>query len=286
MLSSVIRYGASAPVDAAVENYVQGWQQLREYDQKHHNPPVIVSLNIDRLRRQATRFLTRKSGNPETPFIVGITGASASGKTTFQKGLREKTGPFMNGVTVDNYFRDYSKKYSELGRDQFFTTVNLDTPKAYDLNLLAKHLRALRKGKTVRSPHYDFDTCTSVPNRIAIKPTPVLSVEGTMALVKWRLRRLYDLSVFMDAPRGVIETRWKKRQERIAGAMPSQMKEKFFASVMKGYDRYIACKKGKATLVLNATASLEDMDKVQGDMANLLNRMASRRDREGAKLVG
>ncbi|MBF6150623.1 zeta toxin family protein, partial [Nocardia nova] len=64
------------------------------------------------------------------PFVIGIAGGSASGKTTLARALAEALGKRVALLPMDHYYRDLSHlPFSERLR------VNYDHPEAFDLAL-------------------------------------------------------------------------------------------------------------------------------------------------------
>jgi uridine kinase len=85
------------------------------------------------------------------PIIIGISGASASGKSLLANTIVNELG--SNKVVViseDAYYRDHSNIPFE---DR--TKINYDHPDALDHELLCQHLGQLSTGKTVNIPIYN-----------------------------------------------------------------------------------------------------------------------------------
>ncbi len=127
--------------------------------------------------------------------IVGIAGGTGSGKTTVVNKLMKE---FPNGEVVvipqDAYYRDNS--HISLEERQ---KINFDHPDSLEFQLLIKHLRELRKGKSIKMPVYSYLTCLRSKETITIKPAKVVLVEGILILTDQELRDMMDLKVFVDA---------------------------------------------------------------------------------------
>lgn len=115
--------------------------------------------------------------------LVGLGGASGSGKTAFS----EKVKDFMPGIAVismDNY-NDGSKVVDS----------NFDDPRLTDYDLLLTNLADLRAGKPADVPIYDFKQSARVGyNSVPVPASRVVIIEGIYALSE-RLRPLLDLRV-------------------------------------------------------------------------------------------
>jgi len=127
--------------------------------------------------------------------IVGIAGGTGSGKTTVVNKLMKE---FPNGevgvIPQDAYYRDNS--HISLEERQ---KINFDHPDSLEFQLLIKHLRELRKGKSIKMPVYSYLTCLRSKETITIKPAKVVLVEGILILTDQELRDMMDLKVFVDA---------------------------------------------------------------------------------------
>ena len=89
-------------------------------------------------------------------FIIGITGLSCSGKTTFSESLRKILGE--NDcllMSMDDYYRELTpEQYKILYDDQ--AEINFDQPGAIDFELLVGHLNDIKLNKPVELPKYDL----------------------------------------------------------------------------------------------------------------------------------
>ncbi len=108
------------------------------------------------------------------PFIVGIAGASCSGKSSLAGYLKEKfRDKRASIVSCDSYYRDLSK-LSPSER----AARNFDNPDAIESDLLILHLKTLLGRKEVLQPVYDFATHTRSAQSICITPGELIIVEG------------------------------------------------------------------------------------------------------------
>jgi uridine kinase len=92
------------------------------------------------------------SAVPISPLILGIAGGSGSGKSTIARSILAAL-PAGTGVLLeqDHYYRSQGHlPYEE--REQ----VNYDHPDALELDLLMEHIDALRTGRSIVRPTYDF----------------------------------------------------------------------------------------------------------------------------------
>lgn len=128
------------------------------------------------------------------PFVIGIAGGTASGKTTLATALAQALGERVALLPMDHYYRDLTHlPFPERLK------LNYDHPEAFDLPLYLEHTRALLLGQAVDMPVYDFKAYTRSPKTERILPAPVVILEGILVLYPEELRALMDLKVFVDA---------------------------------------------------------------------------------------
>ena len=106
--------------------------------------------------------------------LVLIGGGSASGKTYVLKRVLEKfPEDEIAFITLDNYYKDLGDLPFEER-----VKVNYDHPNAFDTDLVIEHLNALKEGKTINKPTYDFALHNRTTITEEIKPCNVIIVEG------------------------------------------------------------------------------------------------------------
>ncbi len=167
--------------------------------------------------------------------IIGISGGSGSGKTTFSRLLAEKLGPEDCSILAqDSYYIDQSANFLGDGEN-----VNFDHPSALDFPLLAIHLQALKRGEDVQIPIYDFVTHT---RRVDTTPFPtkkIILLDGTLILSQPPIRSLLDISLFIQTSE---ETRFSRRYHRDLverGRQPEGIKKQFFRQVKPMHDEFV-----------------------------------------------
>jgi uridine kinase len=124
------------------------------------------------------------------PFLIGIAGGSGCGKTYLAHQVAEAAGvDRVSVLNMDHYFRSEDE-------DADPSRINFDHPKHLDLRLFIRHVRALKAGKTVRVPHYDFGTRLQRARARKVEPRPVVIVEG-LFLLNDPIAELFDLTCFL-----------------------------------------------------------------------------------------
>lgn len=127
--------------------------------------------------------------------IIGIAGGTGSGKTTVvRKIIQSLPEGEVTVIPQDSYYRDNSHMPLENR-----LKLNFDEPAAIEFELLVKHLKELKAGRSVEQPIYSYLTCTRSIETITIEPRDVIIVEGILILCDPELRNMMDMKVFVDA---------------------------------------------------------------------------------------
>lgn len=159
-------------------------------------------------------FLQQK--NRSKPFIIGVSGSVAVGKSTTSRLLqillsRRFKWASVEMVTTDGFL--YPNKILEersiLDRKGF--------PESYDMELLLDFLDTIKNGGEYQIPVYSHEVYDIVPNQTqSIQPVDFLIVEGINVFQNPQNQRLYvsdyfDLSIYVDAAVSNIETWYLER---------------------------------------------------------------------------
>lgn len=196
------------------------------------------------------------TGFAEQPFIIGIAGGTASGKTTFAQQLKEALGPDrVTLISIDNYYRDYS----HLPRESFLN-LNLDDPVTVELSLLKKHVGALKQGYSVEQPIYLFHGRRS-PKTLTLHPKRFIIIEGIFALWLPELRDLYDLSLFIDATADIRFIRRLIRDNALYGEQPDEIIYRYLHLVRPAHESFVEPTKQHAHLILCGENAVDELIK-------------------------
>ena len=182
----------------------------------------------------------------QTPFIVGITGGSASGKTTFLKNLMASFNEDeLCLISQDNYYRTLDEvPIDENG------VHNFDLPKAMNHQLYAQHINDLREGKQVEQPEYMFNNPNAIPKILVFKPAPIIIVEGIFSFYFKDIEKLLDLKIFIDAKEHIKLKRRIIRDQVERGYDLEDVLYRWENHVFPTYDRFIKPSKIDADLVI------------------------------------
>ena len=178
--------------------------------------------------------------------LIGMAGASGSGKTWLANHLVERLGPdHVVVIQEDAYYRDLSDVAPDM-RAQ----VNFDHPDAFDHDLLAAHLRQLLNGDTVPCPVYDYKAHTRMPETRTVVPCRLIILEGILVLHTQQLRDLMDLRVFVDTPLDLCCERRIKRDMSERARTRESVIQQLDNTVRPMYRQFIEPSKQHADLLI------------------------------------
>lgn len=139
--------------------------------------------------------------------MIGVAGGSGSGKTTVVRRIVESLGPDQVIVLEhDRYYRDRNDL-----RLEERAALNYDHPDALETDLLVRHVRDLKAGRSIDVPQYDFTRHARLETTEAIAPRKAIILEGILIFTDAPLRDLMDVKVFVDAD---ADTRFIRRLRR------------------------------------------------------------------------
>ncbi|KAJ1630595.1 P-loop containing nucleoside triphosphate hydrolase protein [Pavlovales sp. CCMP2436] len=184
------------------------------------------------------------------PFIIGIGGGSASGKTTVVESIMEKVGSGgrVFAISQDSFYRALTVEQKANAAD-----YNFDHPSAMDFDEQVELLRALAQGvPDVRVPQYDFCTHSRLPSS---QDTPVgcpdiVIFEGILALHDPRLRDMYDLSIYVDTDSDLRLLRRIQRDIEHRGRSLAMVIEQYERFVKPSHEQFIEPCKRAADIVV------------------------------------
>merc|ERR1712029_333656 len=137
------------------------------------------------------------------PFIIGVAGGTASGKSTVCEKIRKlvvsedaQNARQIITLSQDSFYRDLTSKESEQAKKGMF---NFDHPDAFDHQLMLKCLKDIQSGKSTLVPVYDFKSNARVDGEfVTLQPSVVLLLEGILVFYYKEVREVFDMKLFVD----------------------------------------------------------------------------------------
>ncbi|MGH0132618.1 UNVERIFIED_CONTAM: hypothetical protein FKN15_040769 [Acipenser sinensis] len=137
------------------------------------------------------------------PFLIGVSGGTASGKSTVCAKIMELLG--------QNEVDHHQRKVVIVSQDRFYRVLtieqkakalrgqyNFDHPDAFDNELMYKTLKDIVEGKTVEVPTYDCVTHSRLQETMTVYPADVVLFEGILVFYSQEIRDMFHLKLFVD----------------------------------------------------------------------------------------
>lgn len=232
------------------------FNQILSYDRKSETP-IFKSIKSDFI----SKFTNRLIHNPEKHVLIGISGESASGKTTICNSIKlatERLNMPIEILSADNYFRDISALISKHGSfDKLLESgYDVDSPDNFNMELLFNDLELLSRGIDVKIPQYLVNgTGIVVPNAIPKQAKKIIIVEG-MATMYGKVADLFDVKLYVDIdPK--IQEKWFLYRAQTSRNQNEENARKQLAYVREASKKYILPKKDNSDIIINGASSLD-----------------------------
>ena len=181
------------------------------------------------------------------PYIIGITGGSGSGKTTFIKQIREQFSEKQLCIlSMDEYYRPRDEQdKDEKG------VVHFDKPKSIDKKALMRDIDQLMAGSVVSLPRYTFNNKDTEPVMLTFHPAPIIIVEGLFTFHYNKLRRLLDLKIYFHAKDNLKVIRRIKRDQIERNYPIEDVLYRYEKHVLPAFEKYIKPYIDEADIIVN-----------------------------------
>jgi uridine kinase len=178
--------------------------------------------------------------------IIGIAGGTASGKTTLADILVTESGK-ANALIVrlDNYYRNRT----DLSLNKR-AALNYDHPDAFDVELVVQHLKALKQGKTIHQPTYDYVNHLRAEATVETIAAPVIIIEGILTFAIPNLLKLLDFKIYVDTPSDIRVLRRVQRDIEERGRTFASVKEQYSKTVRPMHDLFVEPSKVHADIIV------------------------------------
>lgn len=186
-------------------------------------------------------------------YIIGVSGGSGSGKTSFVKALADCFNEDeLTVLSQDDYYKPLEAQKADKNG-----VINFDLPKSIHLKQFASDIKQLTNGQVVTRQEYTFNNEAVKPKQLKFKPAKVILVEGLFLFQHKKIKGLLDLSILIQAKLSDKIIRRIKR-DRVERNYPLEdVLYRYKNHVMPAYDKYIAPYEHEVDIIINNDKSFE-----------------------------
>ena len=179
--------------------------------------------------------------------LIGIAGGTGSGKSTFTNRLKDA---FRSNIAVlyhDNYYKSQDRIPFEERKK-----MNYDHPEAFETELLLEQLQMLKDGKNIKCPVYDYSQHNRSDKVVEVEPKKVILVEGILVFADERLRKMFDIKIFVEADADERILRRVIRDVKERGRDIEGVVEQYLTTVKPMHYLYVEPTKPLADVIINS----------------------------------
>jgi uridine kinase len=178
--------------------------------------------------------------------LLGIAGGTGSGKTTVATNIVKRLAlDSITVITMDSYYRDLAD-LPPARRDE----ANFDHPDSIEQELFVEHLEALKAGRPIEQPVYDFTRHVRTGATLLIEPREVIIVEGILLFHVPEIRGILDIRIFVDTPADIRLLRRITRDIRDRGRTLESVTEQYLRTVRPMHDEFVEPSKRYADVII------------------------------------
>ena len=184
-------------------------------------------------------------------FIIGISGGSGSGKTSFIQDIKTHfTSEEICFLSQDDYYRPREEQKSDENGIK-----NFDLPESIDIDEYFFDLVRLTNGIEVERNEYTYNNNLKEPTVIRFKPAPIIIVEGLFVFNEPKLYDIMDLRIIIHATDTQKIIRRIKR-DRVERNYPLEdVLYRYEHHVLPSFEAFISPFLNKVDLIINNNKS-------------------------------
>jgi uridine kinase len=178
--------------------------------------------------------------------IIGISGASASGKSLLANTIVNELGSDqVMIISEDSYYKDHSNiPFEERAK------INYDHPDAFDHELLYQHLLQLQHGNSIEVPIYNHSLHIRDQETRPVGQHAIIVLEGILLFVEQSLRELMDIRIYMETSLDICLIRRLKRDIKERSRSLDSVLKQYEETVRPMYLQFIDPSKRYADLIV------------------------------------
>ncbi|XP_021934269.1 probable uridine-cytidine kinase isoform X3 [Zootermopsis nevadensis] len=192
----------------------------------------------------------------KTPFLIGVAGGTASGKSTVCKRIMEKLGQVdmdhterqVVCISQDSFYRELTPAEKAKAEKGLF---NFDHPDAFNNDLILHTVQDILAGKKCEIPVYDYRTNSRCDNQFTtIYPADVVLFEGILVFYFPEIRELFHMKLFVDTDSDTRLARRVPRDIKERGRDLDQVLNQYMYFVKPAFEEFCSPTKKYADVII------------------------------------
>ncbi|CAM0952216.1 unnamed protein product [Alopecurus aequalis] len=181
------------------------------------------------------------------PFVIGVSGGTASGKTTVCDMIIQQLHDHrVVLINQDSFYRGLTAEESASAQD-----YNFDHPDAFDTEQLLECMGQLKRALPVNVPIYDFKNHRRSSERFRkVNASDVIILEGILVFHDQRVRNLMDMKIFVDTDADIRLARRIRRDNLERGRSVISVLDQYGRFVKPAFDDFVLPSKKYADVII------------------------------------
>ncbi|KAL7179468.1 hypothetical protein ACSBR1_042793 [Camellia fascicularis] len=187
------------------------------------------------------------SNGPKQPFVIGVSGGTASGKTTVCDMIIQQLHDHrVVLVNQDSFYRGLTAEEAKRVHE-----YNFDHPDAFDTEQFLECIEKLRRTQSVQVPIYDFKNHRRCSESFRqVNASDVIILEGILVFHDPRVRNLMNMKIFVDTDADVRLARRIRRDTVERGRDINSVLEQYAKFVKPAFDDFVLPSKKYADVII------------------------------------
>lgn len=187
------------------------------------------------------------------PYLIGIAGGSASGKSRFLRQLSKSLGDRATVLSLDDFYKPFEEQCPDENG-----VVNFDVPDSINKKNFLDALSQLQAGKSITIEEYHFNNPDVADKTYKnLESRPIVLIEGLFIFYFKEVFEQLDLKVFINTDEKIRFARRIARDTRERGISPEMVTYQWDHHVIPCFEKYLLPFKDKVDIVVNNNNSFE-----------------------------
>ncbi|PRP86308.1 uridine-cytidine kinase 2-A-like [Planoprotostelium fungivorum] len=182
----------------------------------------------------------------QLPFIIGVAGGTASGKTSVCHIIVRDLGIDQHRVAMISQ----DCFYKSLDHTVDPKTYNFDHPDAFDWELMEVTLKDLREGKPTKVPIYDYVTHSRSTEYTSLCAIDIILFEGILVFYEQKIMEYMHMKIFVDTDADLRLSRRILRDIKSRGRDLTSVLTQYQTFVKPAFDDYVLPTKKSADVII------------------------------------